>query len=128
MATAFPYVGFLGFDTYGTVVDWRSGISRAAEPFLKKHGVDVDPLDFADQWRALYQPAIKKVRNGERSWVKLDVLNRENLETVLSKNGADFGSIADALFQNDKHLNGSIEAEHHPEGKGRVEVSINLQP
>ncbi len=39
-----------------------------------------------------------------------------------------FGSIADALFQNDKHLNGSFEAEHHPEGKGRVEVSINLQP
>lgn len=96
MTASFEYVGFLGFDTYGTVVDWRSGIARAAEPFLKQHGIHVDPLDFADQWRALYQPAMEQVRNGKRPWVKLDVLNRENLETVLSKNGADFGGIPDA--------------------------------
>ena len=37
-----------------------------------------------------------------------------------------FGSIADALFENDKHLSGSFEAEHHPEGKGRVEVTITI--
>lgn len=37
-----------------------------------------------------------------------------------------FGSIADALFENDKHLNGSFEAEHHPDKKGRVEVTITI--
>jgi 2-haloacid dehalogenase len=89
-------VGFLGFDVFGTVVDWRSGVARAAEPFLSSHGIDIDPLGFADEWRSLYQPAMQVVRSGERPWVKLDVLNRENLETVLSRHDADFGSITEA--------------------------------
>lgn len=96
MTDKLNYVGFMGFDVFGTVVDWRSGVARAAEPFLKRHGIGVDPLDFADEWRALYQPALEQVRNGRRTWVKLDVLNRENLETVLSRHGADFGSIPNA--------------------------------
>jgi 2-haloacid dehalogenase len=89
------HVGFLGFDVFGTVVDWRSGVARAAEPFLKAHDIDFDPLAFADEWRSLYQPAMQRVRSGERPWIKLDVLNRENLETVLSRHDADFGSITD---------------------------------
>lgn len=95
-AAALRHVGFLGFDVFGTVVDWRGGVARAAAPFLTRHGIDVDPLAFADQWRALYQPAMQRVRDGERPWVRLDVLNRENLETVLSRHGADFGTIAEA--------------------------------
>jgi 2-haloacid dehalogenase len=90
------YVGFLGFDVFGTVVDWRSGVARAAEPFLHNHGLDVEPLAFADEWRSHYDPAMQQVRSGARPWVRLDVLNRENLETVLSRHGADFGSITDA--------------------------------
>jgi 2-haloacid dehalogenase len=95
MNSTFSHVGFLGFDVFGTVVDWRSGVARAAAPFLKMHGIDVDALDFADEWRSLYQPAMQRVRAGERPWVKLDALNRENLETALSRHGADFGRIAD---------------------------------
>lgn len=86
---ALKEVGFLGFDVFGTVVDWRSSVAREAEPFLKRHGINVDPHRFADEWRALYQPAMEAVRSGERPWVKLDVLNRENLETVLLRHGAD---------------------------------------
>lgn len=37
-----------------------------------------------------------------------------------------FGSIADALFENDKHLDGSFEAKHDPKGKGRVEVKVTI--
>lgn len=80
-------VGFLGFDVFGTVVDWRTGVARAAASFLARHGVDADPHAFADAWRARYQPAMQAVRSGARPWVKLDVLNRENLDAVL----ADFG-------------------------------------
>ena len=36
-------VGFLGFDVFGTVVDWRSGVAHAAAPFPKRHGLYVDP-------------------------------------------------------------------------------------
>jgi len=95
MRNDFSNVGFLGFDVFGTVVDWRSGVARASEAFLGKYAIDLDPLAFADQWRALYQPSLQKVRSGQRPWVKLEVLNRENLETVLARHGADFGAIAD---------------------------------
>jgi len=96
VAHDFSDVGFLGFDVFGTVVDWRSGVARAAEPFLTSHGIDVDPLTFADEWRSLYQPAMQRVRAGDRPWVTLDLLNRENLETVLARHDVDFGAIADA--------------------------------
>lgn len=89
-------VRFLGFDVFGTVVDWRNGVARAVEPFLRRHGLNVEPLDFADQWRALYQPSMHRVRSGERPFVTLDVLNRESLETVLARHGADFGAIGGA--------------------------------
>jgi 2-haloacid dehalogenase len=94
--TQLPHVGFLGFDVFGTVVDWRGGIARASEDFLRNHQIHIDPLDFATEWRSLYQPAMQKVRAGERPWVPLRVLNRENLETVLARHNADFGAIADA--------------------------------
>jgi 2-haloacid dehalogenase len=96
MRPGFDDVGFLGFDVFGTVVDWRTGVARAAEPFLRRHGIDLDPLDFATEWRSLYQPAMQRVRAGDRPWVKLDVLHRENLETVLARHDANFGAIADA--------------------------------
>ena len=39
MTIAFDTIWFLGFDVFGTVVDWRSGVARAARPFLDRHGV-----------------------------------------------------------------------------------------
>ncbi len=37
-----------------------------------------------------------------------------------------FKGIADALFKNDKFLDGSFETHYSPEGKGRVEIDITL--
>jgi len=96
MAARFEQVEFLGFDVFGTVVDWRSGVARAATPFLARHGIGADPFDFARDWRALYQPAMEAVRSGVRPWVRLDVLNRENLVQVLARHGVEAGRIADA--------------------------------
>lgn len=39
-----------------------------------------------------------------------------------------FGSIADAIFQNDNALDGSFEAQVAEDGKGRVEVEIKIEP
>jgi 2-haloacid dehalogenase len=96
MSNPLHHIGYLGFDVFGTVVDWRSGIARASQPFLERHGLDVDPFRFADEWRALYQPALQTVRSGERPWVRLDLLQRENLETILARHGADFATIAES--------------------------------
>lgn len=78
------------FDVFGTVVDWRSGVAREATPFLRRRGAEsVDPLAFADAWRASYQPAMEQVRSGRRPFTRLDVLHRENLETILPDFGID---------------------------------------
>jgi 2-haloacid dehalogenase len=71
------------FDTFGTVVDWRSGIAVAVRAFSDRHRLALDPEVFADAWRARYQPAMERVRSGQRPFVSLDVLHRENLDDTL---------------------------------------------
>jgi 2-haloacid dehalogenase len=83
----------LGFDVFGTVVDWRGGVAREAGPFLERHGGRNDPLAFADAWRGQYQPAMERVRSGDRGFVKLDVLHRENLVAILPDFGIDPGRV-----------------------------------
>ncbi|OBF19141.1 haloacid dehalogenase, type II [Mycobacterium kubicae] len=75
------------FDTFGTVVDWRSGIAQAVREFAQQHDLSVDPLAFAADWRMRYQPAMEAVRSGRRDFASLDVLHRENLEASLSDLG-----------------------------------------
>ncbi|MES2045033.1 MAG: haloacid dehalogenase type II [Pseudomonadota bacterium] len=76
----------LAFDVFGTVVDWRASIAREIAPFLARLGrTDVDPAVFADEWRGLYQPAMEECRSGRRPYIRLDVLNRETLETLLAR-------------------------------------------
>lgn len=50
----------------GTVVDWRSGISSAVRVFAADHALTLDPVEFADAWRAQYQPSMERVRSGQR--------------------------------------------------------------
>ena len=84
----------LVFDVFGTVVDWRSGVARAAAPFLARHGkADADPAAFADAWRKRYDPAMEAVRSGRRPFIRLDVLHRENLDWVLPGFGIDPGRV-----------------------------------
>ncbi len=77
----------LTFDVFGTVVNWRDSIAREARALLAPKGYDKDWHAFADKWRGRYQPAMDAVRKGERPWVKLDTLHRENLDQVLAEFG-----------------------------------------
>ena len=77
----------LTFDVFGTVVDWRSSIIREGQALGRAKGLDVDWDRFADAWRALYQPAMQRVRTGEVGWTKLDDLHRASLDRLLG----DFG-------------------------------------
>jgi 2-haloacid dehalogenase len=80
------------FDTFGTVVDWRTGVAREAAGFLRRHSHPGDPERFADEWRALYQPAMEVIRRGDRPFTRLDVIHRENLDRVLGSWNLDPGS------------------------------------
>ena len=79
----------LGFDVFGTVVDWRSGVVRDAAAVASAKGIEGDWAAFADAWRALYQPAMEEVRSGRRPWTKLDDLHRESLDKLLSQYGLE---------------------------------------
>jgi 2-haloacid dehalogenase len=87
------------FDTFGTVVDWRTGVATAWGAFAERRGITLDAYDFADQWRAKYQPAMAAVRSGQRGFEPLDQLHLENLLEVLADNGVDSTRIpADSLI------------------------------
>jgi len=76
----------LVFDVFGTVVDWRSGVSRDVAAFIARHSLSgVHPDAFADAWRRRYSPAMEEVRSGRRPFVKLDQLHFESLRSTLAE-------------------------------------------
>ena len=81
----FANLKVLVFDTFGTVVDWRSVIIEEGAKLSKAKGLTVDWAKFADEWRGAYGPSMNRVRNGELPWTKLDVLHRMSLDTLLTK-------------------------------------------
>jgi 2-haloacid dehalogenase len=78
-----PGVRALVFDTFGTVVDWRSSVAAEVEALAKRKGVSVDGARFADAWRAGYGPSMNRVRTGELPWTRLDALHRMTLDRIL---------------------------------------------
>jgi len=73
------------FDTFGTVVDWRGSIVEEGSAWGKAKSLNIDWANFADRWRAGYQPAMDKVRKGELPWTNLDGLHRMLLEDLLKE-------------------------------------------
>jgi 2-haloacid dehalogenase len=89
------------FDVFGTVVDWRTSVSRDLAAFAKEKGISgVDWLEFAVEWRKLYQPAMEEVRSGRRVWTILDVLHHESLDKLISRYGIKRLSEADIEHMN----------------------------
>ncbi|HEU4351665.1 MAG TPA: haloacid dehalogenase type II [Burkholderiales bacterium] len=74
------------FDVFGTVVDWRTSVSLDLAAFARQKGVtSVDWVEFAVEWRKLYQPSMEEVRSGRRAFTILDVLHRESLDKLVSR-------------------------------------------
>ena len=71
------------FDVFGTCVDWRTSVARDVAATLPA----VDALRFATDWRAEYDPAMKRIRDGGRGYVPLDDLHLENLHRVAARHG-----------------------------------------
>ena len=76
------------FDTFGTIVDWRSSIAREGAAIALQQGLtEFDSDGFARAWRAGYRPGMARVTGGERSWVSIDVIHRERLDEILPQFG-----------------------------------------
>ena len=82
-----PTVKALFFDMFGTLVDFRSGVARAAEQLLAPRGVVLDWGAFADAWRGEYQAGMEQTRAGREAYVRLDVIHRRNLDRILPRFG-----------------------------------------
>ena len=75
------------FDVFGTVVDWRSSVARVVTAACEQKEISVNGSAFADFWRGRYQPAMERIRSGNRGYVALDQLHFENLTETLEHFG-----------------------------------------
>jgi 2-haloacid dehalogenase len=75
------------FDTFGSVVDWRSSLIADLTGYAAGRGVTADWAALVDAWRAAYHPSMDRVRKGELAWTRLDDLHRASLNRLVS----DFG-------------------------------------
>lgn len=85
----------LVFDVFGTCVDWRVSVAREVAQALP----EVDPVAFADAWRAEYDPAMAEVRKGGRGYVPLDDLHLENLHRVATRFGVQAPDTLNAAWE-----------------------------
>src|SRR5271170_4015856 len=75
------------FDTFGTVVDWRSSLIADLTAFGRQRDINADWTALVDAWRASYHPSMDRVRKGEQPWTTLDGLHRASLDTLAAQFG-----------------------------------------
>lgn len=79
----------LTFDTFGTVVDWRTSIINDLSAWGRTRGLKVDWTAFVDEWKTAYKPGMDKVRKGELPWTTIDGIYRMALEQMAPRYGLD---------------------------------------
>jgi 2-haloacid dehalogenase len=75
------------FDTFGTVVNWRTSLIEDLTAYGAARGVTADWPSLVDAWRAAYQPSMQRVRTGEQPWTTLDNLHRATLDRLVAEFG-----------------------------------------
>ena len=86
------------FDTFGTVVDWRSSLVAELTKFGAARGIAADWVTLVDHWRAAYAPSMDRVRRGDAPWTKLDDLHRQSLDTLVEKAGIEGLTEVDRVY------------------------------
>ena len=75
------------FDTFGTIVDWRTSLIDELTAFGLERSIKADWAGLVDAWRGAYVPSMDEVRLGQRRWTKLDDLHRATLDRLVEKFG-----------------------------------------
>ncbi len=75
------------FDTFGTVVDWRSSLIAELTAWGAARNITADWTGLVDAWRGNYAPSMDRVRKGEQPWTKLDDLHRATLDQLIVQFG-----------------------------------------
>src|SRR5439155_43916 len=66
----------LTFDTYGTVVDWRTSVLDELRALADRKVLRLDSVLFLDEWKAAYRPGMDDVNRGTRPWTTIDAIYR----------------------------------------------------
>ena len=72
------------FDTYGTLVDWRSSVRDELAAFGRALRLDHDWDAFLAEWKACYRPGMEAVNRGEAPWTTIETIYRRRLVELLA--------------------------------------------
>jgi 2-haloacid dehalogenase len=75
------------FDTFGTLVDWRTGLITQFERWGRERDITADWPSLVLVWRRDHVPALAKVRTGEREWANYDELQAETMRELAPQFG-----------------------------------------
>jgi len=78
-----PEVHALLFDTYGTVVDWRSAVLEALEALGRPRGLAVAWQAILADWEP--RPIMDRVNRGEVPWMTMEEIHRRALGASLTR-------------------------------------------
>ena len=82
----------LTFDTYGTVVDWRTSMLTELRSFGASQGLSIDWTRLLDEWKACYRPGMDRVNRGEWPWTTVETIYRRGLEALAPAYGLRLGA------------------------------------
>ena len=71
------------FDTYGTLVDWRSSLLDELTAFGRRRGLAQDWPAFLTEWKACYRPGMEAVNRGESPWTTIETIYERRLVELL---------------------------------------------
>ena len=75
------------FDTYGTLVDWRTSVRDELAAFGAARGLRHDWEAFLAEWKACYRPGMDAVNRGEAPWTTVETIYRHRLVELLAARG-----------------------------------------
>src|SRR5262249_12086101 len=74
------------FDTYGTIVDWRTTVLETARVIGRAKGLTVDWEAFLTHWNTT-RPILDDINAGRRSWMTMEAAHRHALGLSLTRFG-----------------------------------------
>jgi len=69
----------LVFDTYGTVVDWRTSVLAELEALGADRRLSVDWARFLEDWKSCYRPGMERVNRSEWPWTTVEAIYRHGV-------------------------------------------------
>ena len=75
----------LVFDTYGTVVDWRSTVGEALRALGRSRGLTVDWDAVLRDWEP--RPIMDRVNRGDLPWMTMEDIHRQALAHSIERHG-----------------------------------------